>query len=277
MLGIVTDSSAQVPRWVRDRPDVEVVAVHVRVGGTEFLDGVDLDRHWFHEQLADGVDVGTSLPSPGAFASAYRDLERRGATSILSIHVGSAMSGTVNAARLGAELVEVPVEVIDTGLASFGIACCVLEAARLREGGGSSSAIAEQIRQFAPQVRSAFLIQATDFVRSAGRSPVELPSGHDGVAVFGGAGAAIELLGTASSVEDLAAAMVEELVRGDDPLVVAVSEADPSTLPFAAAMTELLAQRDQVIEVIRYEVTPSVLVYSGLGTAGGYSYVCATP
>jgi hypothetical protein len=52
-----------------------------------------------------------------------------GATEIVSVHVGSAYSGTVNAAQVGARLAPVPVHIVDSESASFALGCCVWAAA----------------------------------------------------------------------------------------------------------------------------------------------------
>ena len=55
----------------------------------------------------------TSQPSPGDFADKYRQLAKND-PDILSIHLSSGLSGTLNSARLGAEMVpEANVTVID--------------------------------------------------------------------------------------------------------------------------------------------------------------------
>ena len=272
MIGIVTDSSAQLPALFADLPNVRVLPIRVSVGGTEFNDGVDLDHSWFHTQLSDGVEISTSQPSPGEFAECYRSLLDSGVSEIVSVHVSGESSGTVNAARLGAELVDAPIRIVDTGLVSFGVACCVIEAVRLRDAGMNCEAIQRGVVAFAPTVASSFLIQAADFVRDAGRSPITLPESHDGVMVFGGVGSAIDLVGTGREVEELAAQLVESLLSSGGQLFVGVGEGDPSTLPFAEAMIARLAADDRAAEVVRYTVNPSVMAYSGLGCAGGYAF-----
>ena len=75
--------------------------------------------------------MSTSQPSPGAFGRCYRDLVEAGVDEIVSVHVGAEVSGTVNAASVAADLVEVPVHVVDSGTASFGVTVCVWRAAEV--------------------------------------------------------------------------------------------------------------------------------------------------
>ena len=60
------------------------------------------------------------------FVAAYQRLVERGCTEIVSIHIAErAMSGTIGSATIAASAVDVPVHIIDTGSASFGVAVCV--------------------------------------------------------------------------------------------------------------------------------------------------------
>ena len=104
-IGLVTDSNAQLPPELADRFAIEVVPLTVTVDGVEYLEGVDLDADDFYSRFEHGASpvVATSQPSPGRFADAYQRLADGGATEILSVHIGSAVSGTVNSARLAAE------------------------------------------------------------------------------------------------------------------------------------------------------------------------------
>lgn len=51
-----------------------------------------------------GQTVSTSGPAPGVFADVYDELASRGFTHVVSVHLSSELSGTVEAARTGARL-----------------------------------------------------------------------------------------------------------------------------------------------------------------------------
>ncbi|MGI9121166.1 MAG: DegV family protein, partial [Acidimicrobiales bacterium] len=101
MIGLVTDSNSQIPAELVRRYGVEVVPLTVTVDGEAYLEGVDLDADAFYARFTAGhrPEVSTSQPSPGRFAQAFQAVAGRGAIEILSIHIGSDISGTVNSAR----------------------------------------------------------------------------------------------------------------------------------------------------------------------------------
>ena len=274
-IGLVTDSSSQIPGDLATRLGVEVVPVIVAVDGVEYHEGVDLDADGFWSRFTPESampEVKTSQPSPGAFIDAYRSLIDRGAIEIVSIHVAEAFSGTINSARLAAEAVDVPVHVVDSGTASFGITCCVWEAATAIESGSRALEAVERVEALGPAVRTAFIVQALDFARSGGRFSFDLPDDADGVMVLAGRGADIDVVGTGRSVDELCDLMTEQLLIEPGDLRVGICLADPATLPFTEGIESRLTASDRSIDLVRYRVGPSIAAHTGPGTAGGFSY-----
>ena len=119
---LVTDSSAQMPAELRDRYDVRVVPLTVVVDGEPYREGVEITTEDFYRRLESGAEVSTSAPAPGDVMKVYDEAAAAGASEILSIHIGSNTSGTVNAVELARGASDIPVEVVDTGTASFAVA-----------------------------------------------------------------------------------------------------------------------------------------------------------
>ena len=271
-VGVVTDSVSQLPATLAARHGVEVVPVEVEVDGVVHLEGVDLDADGFWRRCAaDPLPaVTTSQPSPGAILDAYRRLAADGVSAIVSVHVGQAFSGTVNSARLAAVTSPVPVEVVDTGAASFGVAVAALAAAHVAATGASLDAVVVAAERMGPVTGTSFIVQALEFARRGGRFTVELPATAERVAVLAGYGSAIEVVGDGCTVDELCDAMVAPMLADRRPIRAAVSLADPSTAPFAAGIEHRLRASDLVRGLVRYRVGPSVAVHTGPGTAGGF-------
>ncbi|HEV3401658.1 MAG TPA: DegV family protein, partial [Acidimicrobiales bacterium] len=200
MIGLVTDSNSQIPPELVDRYGVEVVPLTVSVDGTAYLEGVELDADAFWERFRSGTPaVSTSQPSPGRFADAYRALAARGAAEILSVHIGSNTSGTVNSARLAASSLPVPVRVVDTGTASFGVTCCLWEAAEALAAGASAEEAEAAALDVAGRVGMAFVVRALDLPRAGGRLA------GDAAADAAAGGGAVPVLTMASGVMEVVA------------------------------------------------------------------------
>ena len=172
MIGIVVDSNSQLPADLAARLGIAVVPLNVIVDGVEHQEGVDLDADTFYGFWTEGHEpkIETSQPSPGAFAAVYAELVERGATAILSIHIADAMSGTLNSARLASEMVDVPVRLVDTGTASFGISCCAWLAAEAVAAGADLERAAALAETRAAGLHTSFVVGVPRLMDRSGRA-----------------------------------------------------------------------------------------------------------
>lgn len=274
MIGLCTDSNSQLPTALADRFGVEVVPITVTIDDADYLEGVDLDADGFYAKfdLGRAPVVTTSQPSPGQFAVAYDALVARGATEILSIHVGASVSGTLNSARLAARTVAVPVRLVDSTTASFGISCCVWAAAMAIESGASIDDAAKVAETLAPQIGNVFIVGGLDLMRAGGRGGDALSTINvaDGIPVLSLADGQVKVVGRARSIVEAVEVMAGYVLSGVIPGRIAVGVADRHTTPIADALETALVAAPSVIEVVRYRVGPSVGVHTGPGTAGAF-------
>ncbi len=272
-VAVVTDSNAQLTPALVDRLGVTVVPLTVTLGGVDHLEGVDLPVADVYELLARSeVTVATAAPSPGRLIDTYESLAAAGADQILSVHVGSDMSATVNNARLAARAVDVEVHVVDSGQASFGIACCVWEAVDVLASGSSVDDAIAVISATAESVGSVFIVQAVDLARRGGRFGDRLDTLDEGVPVLSFCKGELRVIDTVDTGLDAAAAMVDFALGWGTDLRVAIAMADPATAPIQSALEDRLTGAPQVREIVHYSVGPSVAVHTGADTAGLFAY-----
>lgn len=274
MIALVTDSNAMLPDDLRARFDVEVVPLTVVVDGESFAEGVDLSTAAFYERLAAGARVSTAAPSPGAFVEAYERAARRGVTGILSVHIGSNTSGTLDAARIAARDAALPVEFVDTATASFPVACCVWAAGLATEHGGTLADAATAASAVAEQVGNVFVVGALELARQGGR----LERGADaaaGVPVLALRGGTMEVVDRARDVEAAVDAMAAEFDRAAAGRPMHVGVGDAAAEDLAAGLVAQLSGRPEVADLVHYQVGPSVAAHTGVGTAGAVYFPAA--
>jgi fatty acid kinase fatty acid binding subunit len=276
VLRICVDSNSQLAPRLAERFGIAVVPVTVVVDGQEFREGVDLDADRFYEFWADGHHpvVSTSQPPPGAVEAVYRQLIGEGATEILSIHVAATMSGTVSSARIGAAQVPVPVRVVDSRTASFGIACCAWAAAEAVAAGADIEEAAAIAEHRADRLGAAFVVGVPALTERSGRAEglgVEA-AGAEGIPVLTMSSGQLAVRATVStphaavaSIADYALHWTPSMSGG---LRVAVGTSDVTSAPLARALTELLEGHGDVADVVQYRIGPSVGAHTGPGTAG---------
>ncbi|MEA2843961.1 MAG: hypothetical protein QOJ69_1632 [Actinomycetota bacterium] len=269
-ISIVTDSNAQLPPELAERFGIEVVPLTVTVDGVAYLEGVDLDADDFYSRFERGGSpvVATSQPSPGRFADAYQRLADGGATEILSVHIGSSVSGTVNAARLAAGDATVPVRVVDTGTASFAVALCAWASAEAIAAGATLDEAATAAARVSATVGNVFVVRALDLARAGGRLAPTMELGSDEIAVLTLTGGVMRTLGYARDLDGAAGAMAVHVRSSGTGLRVGVGVADAGTEPLAEALASRLQDAAEVSELVRYRIGPSVGAHTGPGTVG---------
>lgn len=119
--------------------------------------------------VAQGVSVRTSRPAPGRLAEVYRDLQRAGFAGIVSVHLSAKLSGTVEAARLAAQQVDVPVTVVDSQQAGLALGEAVIQAALAARLGADLRTTAAAAREAAASAEATFVVPSLEQLRRGGR------------------------------------------------------------------------------------------------------------
>ena len=163
---VVTDSTSDVsPEW-RERYRIEVVPLRVLFGSDAYRDGVDMSTAEFFTRLARADRLPTtSAPSPGDFAAVYERLSRE-CDGVVSIHISGELSGTVEAARVGARSVEgFPVDVIDSRCLTI----CVAFLCRLAAEAPTREGAVQMVQERVPRQRILALLDTLKFLEMGGR------------------------------------------------------------------------------------------------------------
>lgn len=171
MIKIVTDSTCDLPIDVIQQYDITVIPCYVNMNGKSYLDGVELSRVSFFEQLptADPLPT-TSAPGIGSFINVFKDLANQGATGIISIHISKTLSNIVNVAKIASESFDmIPVKVLDSGQLSMGLGLLALTGAEKALSGSSLEEVVSFIEQKIPSTNSFAKLETLDYLKKGGR------------------------------------------------------------------------------------------------------------
>ena len=170
-IAIVSDSTAALPDEFAQRHGVAVVPLYVQMDSESLRDGVDLTPEDFYDRLPKCATLPTtSQPSTGDFAGVYRKLVDEGAKSIVSIHISSGISGTVNSARLASnEIPGVPIEVVDVQCAAASHQITVEAALYAREKGGTFEDVVAAAHKAVEAQRTVFMVDTLEYLHKGGR------------------------------------------------------------------------------------------------------------
>lgn len=170
-IGIVCDSTCDLgPEWLADH-DIIMVPLKVTFGTETFLDWTELTPAAFYERLAAADTLPkTSQPSPADFEAVYRRLADEGCTGIVSVHLTSALSGTIESAIMAANDSPIPVRIVDTRVVSAATALVVDAAHVAREGGADLDGVEAAAQAAADNVRILFALDTLDYLVKGGRA-----------------------------------------------------------------------------------------------------------
>lgn len=167
---IVTDSTSDIPNRLLETYAIYQIPVDLTLDNQTYLDGFDLSRNEFYEQLPElKVLPTTAAPSVGRFQTLYERVFNEGYTEIISIHAASALSGIYNAARLAAKEFSQIIHVIDSEQLTMGLGFQVLEAARAVRERLPIEEILQKIQSIRKRVHVYALLDTFSYIHRSGR------------------------------------------------------------------------------------------------------------
>jgi len=169
---IVTDSGCDLNLTTEQQSemDIHVVPLSVTLGGSTYQENPQLDAAAFYHRLESGRDLPTtSQPSSGEFSQLYRTLARE-SPDILSIHISSGLSGTLQSAQAAAaEVPEARVTFFDTKTLSVGSGWMVEAAARAFRAGWAKERVMGLLERIRDTTETIFTLRELKFLIHGGR------------------------------------------------------------------------------------------------------------
>jgi DegV family protein with EDD domain len=168
---VVTDSICDMPPGMVEEMQITVVPVYVIFGQKAYRDRVDISEDEFYHKLLYGpVYPTTSMPSPQDFADAYNKLAAE-TDEIISIHAGSKLSGILNAALSGSQLIskKCRIEVLDSKTISIGLGLSVMAAVREAQSGSNLEQVTQATRQAILQIHNRSMADTLKYAVRSGR------------------------------------------------------------------------------------------------------------
>ena len=170
LVKIVTDSTADLSLPYYAKYGIEVVPLYIKFGTDMYKENVELSNEDFYRKLSEYEKKGiptTSQPSPQDFVDAYSKINEN---SIISIHIGSKLSGTCQSANIAKGMLsDRDVTVVDTGLVSAGLGMLILTTAKAAKLGWAKKKILDLINNIGQQLRIYFTVETLKYLEKNGR------------------------------------------------------------------------------------------------------------
>jgi len=272
---IITDCAADLPWDEVDALDVTVAPLYIQFPEGE-TNSADISPDEFYDRLqkmSPNIPT-TAQPAPGLFADLYRKVAEAG-EEVLSIHISSGLSGTIQSARLGAQQVtESMVTVFDSMTLSGAQRFQVLTAALANKAGWAKEAIVERLEQVRENTEVIYTLDTLEYLAHGGRigrvqalassllniKPVIRVDRQDGKYSTVNKGRTLRKTMT-MMVDHLA-----EMYQDDSPLWVSVMHGQMAEK--AEEFTEMLRERLDIAKFETLRISPVLGVHTGPGIVG---------
>lgn len=152
---IITDSTYDLPTYIANKYDIEVLPLIVNFGQESYKDGIDISLHQVLMRIKDGDEFPTTAQvNPQRFLECYKKYLEQG-YRIISIHLSSKMSGTYQSACIAKDMLETEdITVIDSNNVTSGMGLIVMKACKLKEQGKTYEEIVQGVIETIPHVKS---------------------------------------------------------------------------------------------------------------------------
>ena len=276
-VAIVTDSSAYIPTNLSQDLPIFVIPLVLLWDDQSLKDLEEITTDTFYKRLqSSSTTPSTSQPPPQTFKEKYQSLLDQG-YEILSIHISSKLSGTLDSATKAKEMLPGKnIRILDSYSTSMAMGFQILEAARLAAQGASL----EECERCTLEARSKsgiyFVVKTLEYLKRGGRI--------GGAAAFlgtvldlkpilelrDGKIEAIEKVRTMSKAVDRMLDLLEEkLGKNSKPIHLASLYTDMSET--AQILLDRAIQRlgkENIIESAISPVSPAIGTHAGPGTMG---------
>jgi len=276
-LGIVTDSTSDIPHYLIEQYELEVVPSILILDGKEYADGIGISREEFYKKLPSlKTQPTTAATSIGDFSARYESLLTRGCDHILSIHAAGTLTSILAIARQAANDFLNRVTCVDSTSLSLGLGFQVIAAAEAAAEAaemGLRAALTE-VESTRKKLHVSAALETMENLRRSGRVPgavailgsllhlkplIELTNGE------------VKAIGAVRTTKQANARMLNFLLEGGplERLAILHTGAEPRAKEF---LNELMLKASQSVprDILMVNVTPVIGTHvgpNGLGFA----------
>ena len=176
---IGTDSTADIPREVRERLDINVLPLSVVHEGREYVENVDITPEEFYVTLENCEKIPTSSQvTTQAYVDFYEKTFAAGYTDLIQISLNAKGSGTFQSGVVAKDLFfeahpeaagKFAIHNVDSETYSMLYGHAVIKAAEMARNGASVEEIIAKVERMVKSVRGVFVPLTLRFVKKSGR------------------------------------------------------------------------------------------------------------
>lgn len=169
-IALVTDSTSDISKDLVEKYGVHIVPLTVFFGNDSYVDGNLFDGMSFYEKLqSTDIVPKTSQPSPADFQELYEKLLKE-YDHVVSIHIGSKLSGTYASASMAAEFLKSDkISVFDSKSATSILEVIIIEVAEAIKRNESLDEILNIVNWSIENVKNVIAVNTLFYLQKNGR------------------------------------------------------------------------------------------------------------
>ncbi|MEI5906355.1 DegV family protein [Bacillus spongiae] len=165
----ITDSLSTLSEEFIKKHQIEVIPLNVIFGDTSYKENIDITAEQYYEKLSKSPTLPkTSQPAIGEFVERFKNLKEKYDYGI-AIHASSALTGTYQGSVMAAEMVDFPVEVIDSKVGSFALGKMIERGIQLEQAGESYEKIVDYLHTLPDKARLYLVPGSLEQLHKGGR------------------------------------------------------------------------------------------------------------
>ena len=167
---VVTDSTAYIPEKFLKELGIQVIPLHVVWGDKVYKDNVDLKSDDFYPMLKTAKELPTtSQPSPQEFMDLYKTILDKD-DKVVSIHISSGISGTINSANQAKEILDSKdIAIVDSKSSGMALGFIAMVTARLAKKNASFEECVTLAEKAVQNVGVYFMVNTLEYLHKGGR------------------------------------------------------------------------------------------------------------
>ena len=174
-LKLIIDSTCDLPKWIIEKFDIQVLPLIVTLEDQVYRDGIDIQLNEVYQAMKNGIVPKTSQVSPESVYQVFTDNCEAG-HDFIYVALSKELSGTYQTASMIANEIkekypERQLTVIDSKGGSMATGLIVLQAGLLIEKGADYKEVRDYINQAANHVEHIFTISNMEWLAKGGRIP----------------------------------------------------------------------------------------------------------
>ncbi|QCJ44126.1 DegV family protein [Bacillus sp. S3] len=166
---IVTDSTAYIPKELRENWNIHMIPLNVIFGNEAYQEEIDITWSHFYEEVKTKELPKTSQPSIGQFVELFEQLSKD-YDAVICIHLSSGISGTFQGAVTASTMVDgINVYPFDSEISCMVQGFYALEAAKMAVRKEGPEEIMQRLEELKKSARAFFMVDDLSHLQRGGR------------------------------------------------------------------------------------------------------------